>query len=121
MKKVILLLILCLSIGTASAGSPTVVADTTVANTVSVSDSLTSAQQPVKKNPYKAILAKRTINFSFGAISRGVLGMAVLLLIAWLASYDRRKINWKTVFIALAFQLLLAISVLLFSSSAERL
>ncbi|RKS56079.1 CNT family concentrative nucleoside transporter [Gillisia mitskevichiae] len=49
---------------------------------------------------------------SFKSVSRGLLGMASLLLIAFLFSSSRRSINWKTVLIGLGAQLLLAIGVL---------
>ncbi len=49
---------------------------------------------------------------SFNSVSRGVLGMVSLLLIAFLFSSSRRSINWKTVLIGLGAQLLLAIGVL---------
>ena len=49
---------------------------------------------------------------SFKSVSRGVLGMVSLLLIAFLFSSSRRAINWKTVGIGLGAQLLLAIGVL---------
>ena len=50
--------------------------------------------------------------FSFTSIWRGVLGMISLLFIAFLFSSNRRAINWKTVGIGLAFQLVIAIGVL---------
>ena len=50
--------------------------------------------------------------FSFQSLWRGVLGMVSLLIIAFLFSSNRRAINWKTVGIGLAFQLLIAIGVL---------
>ncbi|CAM4103212.1 NupC/NupG family nucleoside CNT transporter [Gillisia hiemivivida] len=49
---------------------------------------------------------------SFKSVSRGLLGMASLLLIAFLFSSSRRSINWKTVLIGLGAQMLLAIGVL---------
>ncbi|WP_034894164.1 NupC/NupG family nucleoside CNT transporter [Gillisia sp. Hel_I_29] len=49
---------------------------------------------------------------SFSSIWRGVLGMFVLLLIAYLFSSARKAISWKTVGIGLGAQLLLAIGVL---------
>ena len=49
---------------------------------------------------------------SFNSVSRGVLGMVSLLLIAFLFSSSRKSINWKTVGIGLGAQLLLAIGVL---------
>lgn len=50
--------------------------------------------------------------FSFSSLWRGVLGMSVLLLIAFLCSANRKAINWKTVGVGLAAQLLLAFGVL---------
>lgn len=49
---------------------------------------------------------------SFNSVARGLLGMASLLLIAFIFSSSRRSINWKTVLIGLGAQLLLAIGVL---------
>ena len=46
------------------------------------------------------------------SLGRGILGMAVLILIAFLFSSNRRAINWKTVGIGLAIQLALAIGIL---------
>ena len=50
--------------------------------------------------------------FSINTLWRGALGMAVLILISFLFSSNRRAINWKTVGIGLALQLLIAIGVL---------
>ena len=49
---------------------------------------------------------------SFESIWRGVLGMVVLIFIAYLFSANKKAIQWKTVGIGLAFQLLIAIGVL---------
>lgn len=49
---------------------------------------------------------------SFTSIWRGLLGMISLLAIAYLFSSNRKAINWKTVGIGIAAQLLLAIGVL---------
>lgn len=49
---------------------------------------------------------------TFAGILRGALGMFVLLLVAYIFSHNRKKINWKTVFVGLSLQLLLAIGVL---------
>ena len=49
---------------------------------------------------------------SITSIWRGVLGMITLLFIAFLFSSNRKAINWKTVGIGLAFQLVIAIGVL---------
>ncbi|UZO81055.1 Na+ dependent nucleoside transporter [Aquimarina sp. ERC-38] len=50
--------------------------------------------------------------FSFTSFYRGAIGMLVLLLITYLASSNRKAIQWKTVGIGLIAQLLLAIGVL---------
>lgn len=49
---------------------------------------------------------------SYNSVWRGVLGMISLLFIAFLFSNNRRAINWKTVGIGLAFQLIIAVGVL---------
>jgi CNT family concentrative nucleoside transporter len=50
--------------------------------------------------------------FSFSGLLRGIVGMAVILAIAWAFSTNRKAINWRVVFIGLALQLVLAISIL---------
>lgn len=50
--------------------------------------------------------------FTFQSFWRGMIGMISLLLISVLFSSNRKAINWKTVGIGLAFQLLIAIGVL---------
>ena len=50
--------------------------------------------------------------FSIQSLWRGILGMAVLILISFLFSSNRKAINWKTVGIGLTIQLIIAIGVL---------
>ena len=50
--------------------------------------------------------------FSFESFIRGIIGMCVLILIAYIFSKDRKAINWKTTIIGLVTQLVLAIAVL---------
>ncbi|NHF60959.1 Na+ dependent nucleoside transporter [Flavobacteriaceae bacterium TP-CH-4] len=50
--------------------------------------------------------------FSIKSLGRGVLGMLVLVLIAFLFSAKRKAINWRTAGIGLGIQLLLAIGIL---------
>ena len=50
--------------------------------------------------------------FTFTTLGRGALGMAVLILIAFLFSSNRKAINWKTVGIGLGIQVIIAIGVL---------
>ncbi len=50
--------------------------------------------------------------FTIQSLWRGIIGMVSLLFISFLFSANRRAINWKTVGIGLAFQLVIAIGVL---------
>lgn len=50
--------------------------------------------------------------FSITSLWRGVLGMLSLLLVAFLFSKNRKAINWKTVGIGLAVQLVIAFGVI---------
>jgi len=50
--------------------------------------------------------------FSLHSLWRGVLGMITLIFIAFLFSSNKKAINWRTVGIGLAFQLLIAFGVL---------
>jgi CNT family concentrative nucleoside transporter len=49
---------------------------------------------------------------SFESILRGVVGLAVIIGIAWVFSAKRRQVDWKVVGIGLAFQLVLALAIL---------
>ena len=49
---------------------------------------------------------------TFTSIWRGILGMLSLLGIAYLFSANKKAINWKTVGLGIAAQLILAIGVL---------
>jgi CNT family concentrative nucleoside transporter len=75
---------------------------------------LVSAKKEI--STLKPVAALDTIvpsqGFSINSLWRGLLGMAVLIFIAFLFSSNRKAINWKTVGIGLAFQLLIAIGVL---------
>ncbi|MCB9227180.1 MAG: hypothetical protein H6578_08460 [Chitinophagales bacterium] len=51
-------------------------------------------------------------HFSVIATLRGLLGLFFLLLVAYIFSSDRKKINWKTVGMGVSLQLVLAILVL---------
>jgi CNT family concentrative nucleoside transporter len=50
--------------------------------------------------------------FSMQSLWRGVLGMISLIILAFLFSSNKKAINWKTVGLGLAFQLIIAIGVL---------
>ena len=51
-------------------------------------------------------------DFTLEKLFRGLLGMAVLIFIAWIFSSDRKAISWKMVGTGLLIQLLLAVGIL---------
>ena len=84
-------------------------ADTLVLDTV-----LGLVQQvPVDSVPMSNIIPERSgFDFDLVRLLRGLLGMAVLIGIAYLFSSKRKAINWKMVGTGLLFQLILAIGIL---------
>ena len=64
------------------------------------------------ENPYTQLLTNGGISFSFPSIIKGLAGMAVIILVCWILSSDRKHVNWGTVGKALLLQLAIAISVL---------
>lgn len=62
--------------------------------------------------PASAVDIIASEGFGMESLWKGVLGMLVLLLIAWIFSANRKGINWKTVGAGLSMQLLLAVGVL---------
>lgn len=50
--------------------------------------------------------------FSLNSLWRGVLGMAILLLLSFLFSSNKKNIDWRTVGLGLSFQLIIAVGVL---------
>ncbi|MGV6862352.1 MAG: NupC/NupG family nucleoside CNT transporter [Putridiphycobacter sp.] len=73
-------------------------------------------QEVVEEVTNTSIVATQSIKpsegFTMQSFFRGVLGMASLLLVAFLFSSNRKAINWKGVGIGLSLQLLIAIGVL---------
>jgi len=68
-----------------------------------------------EKNPVNQLLMeKKTFKFSLTGLLRGLLGMIVLIGIAFLFSTNRKAISWKVVLTGLCIQLLLAIAILQF-------
>jgi len=71
-----------------------------------VNDALLTSTEVAKKLPIASL------GFSFEGLMRGLLGMVVLIGIAYLFSNNRKAISWKVVGIGLGMQAFLAIGVL---------
>jgi CNT family concentrative nucleoside transporter len=84
------------------------------ADSVTVDTLIAAAQQPVSApNQMTNILPEMVgFDFSLERLFRGLLGMAVLIFIAWIFSSDRKAISWRTVGTGIAIQLLLAVGIL---------
>lgn len=65
-------------------------------------------------NVNKLLVEKKAFTFNLVSILRGLLGMSVLIGIAWLFSSNRKAVSWRVVGIGLGIQLLLAIAILQF-------
>ncbi len=68
---------------------------------------LVSAQNPTLQS-----VANAESTFSLITVLHGLLGMAVIIGIAWLFSSNRKAISWRVVGTGLAIQLVLALSIL---------
>ena len=73
-------------------------------NTYSFEESPEAISEVIPVTTKKTMIPNAGISFS--SVWRGVLGMVVLLLIAYFFSSAKKAINWKTVGIGLAAQLL---------------
>jgi CNT family concentrative nucleoside transporter len=71
-----------------------------------------TVEDTTSDNSVLLLSGERETPFSFTTILRGMLGMAVLIFIGFLFSSNRRNIPWRTVFIGLLIQIILAIGVL---------
>ncbi len=77
---------------------------------VASADSSTSETTPLTTANTTDIIPSQ--GFSMNSLWRGALGMITLVFIAFLFSSNRKAINWKTVGLGLAFQLIIAVGVL---------
>lgn len=59
-----------------------------------------------------ALDTSRSLGVSFSSIYRGIIGMIFLLLVCYLLSSNRRKIDWRLVGTGLALQIIFALLVL---------
>ncbi len=85
-----------------------------IADTLMLDTALTAIQQlSVDSVPLSNIIPEKA-GFSFDLVRllRGLLGMAVLIAIAYVFSNNRKAVNWKMVGTGLLFQLILAVGIL---------
>ncbi|MBT3209420.1 MAG: Na+ dependent nucleoside transporter [Bacteroidetes bacterium] len=84
---------------------------TTVNQSAAKSQKISESNSSAKSN---LLISKELKNneFSFVTILRGLLGMIVLLAIAFLFSTNRKAISWRIVLIGLSIQLLIALGIL---------
>jgi CNT family concentrative nucleoside transporter len=85
-----------------------------IADSLMIDTALAVAQQvPVDTVPLSNIIPERSgFSFDLMRLLRGMLGMAVLLGIAYLFSSKRKAVNWRMVGTGLLFQLILAVGIL---------
>ena len=77
-----------------------------------VTSEVSSTEQESSETSVLLLSGEREPPFSFTTLLRGLLGMAVLIFLGYLFSTNRRNIPWRTVFVGLAIQILLAVGVL---------
>ena len=109
-RTIILGLGLCLALSQFAAAQETL----TVAADSIMSISGTEFQDsiPQQSGHSQVLPATDTAGISLYSIFRGLIGMLVLVVIAWLLSSNRKAISWRVVVIGLGFQLVLALGVL---------
>ena len=85
--------------------------DTLTEQTTSPTDAAKALKKEQKSNLIDEGSLKSEGNLMF-SIPRGMLGMAVLILIAYLFSSNRQAIKWRVVGVGLSIQLILALGIL---------
>lgn len=74
-------------------------------------DSLTSTNLVPNQSTNRSV-TKNLLSFSFTGLLRGLFGIFILILIAWLFSSNRKAVSWRIVIIGLVIQIFLAFGVL---------
>jgi concentrative nucleoside transporter, CNT family len=85
------------------------------ADSVQTKTELTSIEKAEENSSDTSVLLlhqEQKKSFSIAVILRGILGMAVLILIGFLLSKNKKQIPWKTVITGIVIQILLAVGVL---------
>jgi len=73
---------------------------------------LISSLESSKTDKSNLLPVRKTFSFNLGSLLRGLLGLIVLVLIAYLLSENKKSISWKTVGLGLLVQVILAILIL---------
>jgi len=116
-KKILYALAICLvALGAVVVANET---DTIPSDTISISDVSQPEEASILQNDDEAemgqlVVDRKPFTFDFLSILRGLLGMVVLIGIAFLLSSNRKAVSWRVVFIGLGFQVLLAVAILQF-------
>lgn len=76
-------------------------------------------QTAANHEQFQQIIAEKSFNFDPESIAHGLLGLFVLLLVAWVFSTNRKAISWATVGKGLFLQFVIAVSVLFFSPAQD--
>jgi len=123
MKKILVLFSLVIVISGVIVTKSGVIAQNTIQNTDTVvvdslqvvaGEQVLADSQNTTEVPKSALLikGKGKSGFSLLTIIRGLFGMVVLIMLAWVFSANRKKIDWIVVGKGLAIQLILAVSIL---------
>ncbi len=111
MKKVlpllILFLLLFISVSAQNPATGLIQSDTTA-----LSGAVETVENSLIDSSGQVLAIDNSPHFSLLTLLRGLLGMAVLIIIAWLFSSNRAAISWKIVFTGLAIQVSLAVGIL---------
>ncbi len=114
MRNIIKLLLFLLAIvsytTTPVFATENITTDTTAIIKDNVSDTTTVIENNTPQMKISSI--SDSAGMSFKSVYRGLIGMVILLALAWLVSQNRKAINWKVVLIGLTIQIILAIGVL---------
>ncbi len=113
MKVFVALLFFALSVPSLASVAPgdTIPASDTITRITEVADTVQSSQGSLATGGAVVDLTSAG-GFSLTSFLRGLLGMIVIVLIAWVFSNNRKKINWVVVLTGLLIQLTLAVSIL---------
>jgi len=118
MKKLLILLFLILPLTISASASGVAFAEQDTLHT-EIADTVAMTEIIPAEDSQNSILQEGNVidpslsaGFSLISLLRGILGMLVVLIIAWLFSANRRAIAWRTVIIGLIIQLALAVGIL---------